>query len=101
MGPSCSIASIGIQRVPESHTGLSFEMAASPALRPPHRSSRSSNDGLHRTDTILDRSARRLTGSRGTKDCVRRAIEAGIPCYLIDSEAAERRQLREADGRLR
>jgi hypothetical protein len=26
-----------------------------------------------------------LAGSRGTKDCVRRANEAGIPTYLIDS----------------
>jgi hypothetical protein len=42
-----------------------------------------------------------LTGSKGTKDCVRRAIEAGIPTYLIDSEKAEPRRLREGDGRLR
>jgi hypothetical protein len=41
-----------------------------------------------------------LAGSRGTKDCVRRAIEAGIPTYLIDSEAAEPRRLRADDGRL-
>jgi hypothetical protein len=27
-----------------------------------------------------------LRQSRGTKDCVRRAIEVGIPTYLIDSE---------------
>jgi hypothetical protein len=41
-----------------------------------------------------------LTGSTRTKDCVRRAIEAGIPTYLIESEAAEPRQLRADDGRL-
>jgi hypothetical protein len=41
-----------------------------------------------------------LTESRVTKDCVRRAIEAGIPTYLIDSEKAEPRRLREGDGRL-
>jgi hypothetical protein len=41
-----------------------------------------------------------LTGSRGTKDCVWRAIEAGIPTYLIDSEAAEPRRLREGDAKL-
>jgi hypothetical protein len=32
-----------------------------------------------------------LATSRGTKDCVRRAIEAGIPTYVIDSDGfAER-----------
>jgi hypothetical protein len=40
-----------------------------------------------------------LTESRGTKGCVRRAIEAGIPTYLIDSEMAEPRRLREGGGR--
>jgi hypothetical protein len=35
-----------------------------------------------------------LMGSRGTKDCVRRAIAAGIPTCLIDSEKAEPRRLR-------
>jgi hypothetical protein len=34
-----------------------------------------------------------LAGSRGTNDCVRRAIEAGIPTYLVDSEAARPRRL--------
>jgi hypothetical protein len=28
---------------------------------------------------------RRLAQRRGTKDCVRRAIAAGIPTYLVDS----------------
>jgi hypothetical protein len=41
-----------------------------------------------------------LTGSKGTKDCVRRAINAGIPTYLIDSETAEPRRSRAVDGRL-
>jgi hypothetical protein len=41
-----------------------------------------------------------LATSRGTKDCVRRAIKAGIPTYLIDSEKAEPRRLWEGDGRL-
>lgn len=27
-----------------------------------------------------------LTNSKGTKDCVRRAIKAGIPVWMIDSE---------------
>jgi hypothetical protein len=43
---------------------------------------------------------RLLTESHGTKDCVRRAIEAGIRTYLIDSEKAEPRRLREGYGRL-
>jgi hypothetical protein len=41
-----------------------------------------------------------LRQSRGTKDCVRRAIEAGIPTYLIDSKAARPRRLRAHDARL-
>jgi hypothetical protein len=44
---------------------------------------------------------RSLAWSRGTKDCVRRAIEVGIPCYLIDSEQARPRRLRAGDARLR
>jgi hypothetical protein len=40
-----------------------------------------------------------LSGSKGTNDCVRRAIEAGIPTYLIDSEAAAPRRLSADDGR--
>jgi hypothetical protein len=42
-----------------------------------------------------------LRQSRGTKDCVRRAIEAGIPTYLVDSEEARPRRLRAGDTRLR
>jgi hypothetical protein len=41
-----------------------------------------------------------LANSRGTKDCVRQAIAAGIPTYLIDSEAALPRRLRGGDMRL-
>jgi hypothetical protein len=37
---------------------------------------------------------RLLARSRGTKDCVRRAIEPRIPTYLIDSEEAWPRRLR-------
>jgi hypothetical protein len=42
-----------------------------------------------------------LRQSRGTKDCVRRAIEAGIPTYLVDSEEPRPRRLRADDVRLR
>jgi hypothetical protein len=42
-----------------------------------------------------------LRQSRGTKDCVRRAIAAGIPTYLIDSKAARPWRLRAGDARLR
>src|SRR5262245_28030275 len=41
-----------------------------------------------------------LVASKGTKDCARRAIAAGIPTYLIDSEAARPRRLRAGDARL-
>jgi hypothetical protein len=39
-----------------------------------------------------------LATSRRTKDCVRRALEAGIPTYLIDSEKTETRRLWAGDG---
>jgi hypothetical protein len=42
-----------------------------------------------------------LRQSRGTKDCVRRALAAGIPTYLVDSEEARPRRLRAGDARLR
>jgi hypothetical protein len=42
-----------------------------------------------------------LARSQGTKDCARRAIEVGIPTYLIDSKAARPRRLRAGDARLR
>jgi hypothetical protein len=42
-----------------------------------------------------------LAKSRGTKDCVGRALEAGIPTYLVDSKEARPRRLRADDARLR
>jgi hypothetical protein len=41
-----------------------------------------------------------LMNSKGTKDCARKAIEAGIPTYLIDSEKAVPKRLRADDPRL-
>jgi hypothetical protein len=41
-----------------------------------------------------------LANSKGTKDCCRQAIEAGIPTYLIDSEKAVPKRLRAGDSRL-
>jgi hypothetical protein len=41
-----------------------------------------------------------LAGSTGTEGCVRRAFEASLSTYLIDSEKAEPRRLQEGDGRL-
>jgi hypothetical protein len=41
-----------------------------------------------------------LMNSKGTKDCARQAIEAGIPTYLIDSEKAVPKRLRADDPRL-
>jgi hypothetical protein len=37
---------------------------------------------------------RAISLSKGTKDCGRRAIETGIPTYLIDSQRAEQSRLR-------
>ena len=44
---------------------------------------------------------RAIAASKGTKDCVRRAIAAGIPTYLIASEAAEPKRFKTGDARLR
>jgi len=44
---------------------------------------------------------RAISASKGTKDCARRAIEAGIPTYLINSNAAEPKRLKAGDARLR
>lgn len=44
---------------------------------------------------------RAISASKGMKDCARRAIAAGIPTYLIDSERAEPRRLRVGDARLK
>ncbi len=41
-----------------------------------------------------------IPGSKGTKDCARRAIEAGIPTYLIDSDEAVPKRLQADDPRL-
>jgi hypothetical protein len=37
---------------------------------------------------------RSLAWSRGTRDCIERALATGIPVYLIDAEDAEPRRLR-------
>jgi hypothetical protein len=42
-----------------------------------------------------------LATSKGTKDCVPQAIDAGIPTYLIDSDAGKPRRLLRDDERLR
>jgi hypothetical protein len=41
-----------------------------------------------------------LSNSKGTKDCVRRAVGAGIPTYLIDSDRAVPVRLSPGDPRL-
>lgn len=40
-----------------------------------------------------------IRDSRGTKDCARRAIEAGIPAWLISDDSGEPRRLRIEDIR--
>jgi hypothetical protein len=42
---------------------------------------------------------RSLAWSRGTKDCAKRALDAGIPVYLIDSEDGEPRRVHEIPKR--
>jgi hypothetical protein len=65
--------------------------------------------GPLRNQIMVDRGAafaiavhRTLERSRGTRDCVRRCLAAGIAVYLIDAEQAEPRRVAElprADGR--
>jgi hypothetical protein len=43
---------------------------------------------------------RYLANSKGTRDRARRAIAAGLPTHLIDSERAQPRRLRAGDARL-
>jgi hypothetical protein len=43
---------------------------------------------------------RYIFNSKGTKDCARQAIEAGIPTYLIDSEKAVPKRLLADDPRI-
>jgi hypothetical protein len=51
--------------------------------------------------TLFDLCGQPHKSSRGTKDCARRAIAAGIPTYLIDSEAARPKRLHADDSRLK
>lgn len=66
------------------------------------------NAGPIRNQTMVDDGAemclafhRAISSSKGTKDCARRALAAGIPSYLIASEAAEPKRLAAGDARLR
>jgi hypothetical protein len=43
---------------------------------------------------------RAISSSNGTKDCARRAIESGIPTYLISSVSAKPKRLQDEDARL-
>jgi hypothetical protein len=43
---------------------------------------------------------RRLSTSKRTKECVLRALDAGIPTYLVDSEEAILVRIRADDARL-
>jgi hypothetical protein len=61
--------------------------------------------GPLRNQAMVDRGAdvclachRDLASSRGTKDCVRRALKAGIPVYLIDDDDARPRRILDADA---
>jgi hypothetical protein len=73
-----------------------------------NRTSYNANAGPIRNQEMVDLGAdlciafhRAISASKGTKDCARRAIEAGIPTYLINSDAAEPKRLMAGDARLR
>jgi hypothetical protein len=44
---------------------------------------------------------RSISASKGTKDCVRKALAARIPLYLIDSDKAVPRRLKPGDEQLK
>lgn len=61
-----------------------------------------------RNQTMVDDGAdlciavhRFLAKSKGTKDCARRAIAAGIPTYLVVSDAVAPERLTAGDPRLK
>jgi hypothetical protein len=43
---------------------------------------------------------RTIQTSKGTKDCIRQALAAGIPVYLIGDDTATPRRVQPGDGRL-
>jgi len=43
---------------------------------------------------------RSIAKSTRTKDCIRQALAAGIPTYLIDNDRAIPRRMNSADSRL-
>jgi hypothetical protein len=43
---------------------------------------------------------RSISASKGTKDCVRKALASRIPVYVIESDKAVPRRVREGDERL-
>jgi hypothetical protein len=72
-----------------------------------NRTPYNANAGPIRNQEMVDAGAemciafhRAIGASRGTKDCVRRALAARIPTYLVDSEAGVPRRLRARDERL-
>ena len=65
------------------------------------------NAGPLRNQEMLDAGAdlvvgfhRAITSSKGTRDMLRRAVEAGVPTYLVDSEKGEPKRVRAGDERL-
>jgi hypothetical protein len=66
------------------------------------------NAGPIRNQEMIDAGAemclafhRAISASKGTKDCARRAIAAGIRTYLVASDQVEPRRLTAGDSRLR
>ena len=43
---------------------------------------------------------RAIGNSKGTKDCLRRALAAGIPCYLVADDKGRPRRIKAGDPRL-
>lgn len=74
----------------------------------PNGTSYNANAGPIRNQEMVDAGAelcltfhRAISSSKWTKDCVRRALSAGIPTWLVDSEEAEPKRLQAGDARLK
>jgi hypothetical protein len=99
---------LGVEQ--EGHPARSDDLYDSLAIIRRDKSGRAynANDGPVRNAEMVAAGAgmcvafhRSLAWSRGTKDCVRRAIRAGIPTYLVDSAEARPMRLKAEDERLR
>lgn len=106
-GPGITIVHGGATGVDESFSAACNVLGIESESHPADWDGLGKRAGPIRNRRMIDATAglciafhRSLANSKGTKDCARRAIEAGIPTYLINSDAAVPERLRAGDPRL-